>query len=122
MVDDDRGVRGVARRVGYVSWDDSSDCDGRGVGVVGDCDGGEGEGGGGDADGVGAAACFRVVGRCGRTKRACPAEVVLEVGVGWVAGWGGGGGGGGGAAAERGACFDSNLLWKPIRFGWVVHV
>ena len=43
MVDGDRGVRGVARRVRYVSWDDSSDCDGRGVGVVGDCDGGNGE-------------------------------------------------------------------------------
>ena len=53
MVDSDRGVRGVARRGGYVSWDDSSDCDGRGVSVVGDCDGGNGEGGGRDADGVG---------------------------------------------------------------------
>ena len=29
-----------------------------------------------------------------------PAEVVFEVGVGWVAGWGGGGGGGGGAATK----------------------
>ena len=50
MVDGDRGVRSVARRVRYVSWDDSSDCDGGIVGVVGDCGGGNGEGGGGDVD------------------------------------------------------------------------
>ena len=36
-----------------------------------------------------------------RTGWAGPAEVVFEVGVGWVAGWGGGGGGGGDAGAER---------------------
>jgi hypothetical protein len=35
-----------------------------------------------------------------RTGWAGPTEVVFEVGVGWVAGWGGGGGGGVGAAAE----------------------
>ena len=68
MVDGDRAVRGVARRVGYVSWNDSSDCDGGCVGVVCDCDGGNGEGGGGDGDSVGA--CFRVDGRCGGTRRA----------------------------------------------------
>ena len=59
---------------------------------------GGGEGGGGDADGVGA--CIGVVGRCGGTKQACPAEVVFEVGVGWVAGWGGGGVGKVGAASK----------------------
>ena len=46
MVDSDRGVRGVAWRVRYVSWNDSSDLNGRVVGVVCDCDGGNGEGGG----------------------------------------------------------------------------
>ena len=63
MVDSDRGVGGVARRVRYVSWNDSSDCDGGGVGAVGDCDGGNGEGGGEDTDGRGA--CFGVDGRSG---------------------------------------------------------
>jgi len=63
VVDGDRGVRGVARRVRYVSWDDSSDCDGGSMSVVGDCDSGNGEGGGRDADGVGA--CFGVDGGSG---------------------------------------------------------
>ena len=63
MVDGDRAVRGVARRVGYVSWNDSSDCDGGGVGAVGDCDGGNSEGGGEDVDDRGA--CFGVDGRSG---------------------------------------------------------
>ena len=66
MVDSDRGVRGVARRVGYVSGDDSSDCDGGGVGVVCDCNGGNGKGGGRDVDGVGA--CFGVDGGSGGTR------------------------------------------------------
>ena len=66
MVDSDRGVRGVARRGGYVSWDDSSDCDGGGVGAVFYCNGGNGEGGGGDVDSVGA--CFGVDGGSGGTR------------------------------------------------------
>ena len=37
VVDGDRGVRGVAQRVRYVSWNDSSESDGRGMGVVCDC-------------------------------------------------------------------------------------
>ena len=112
MVDDDRGVRGVAWRVRYVSWNDSSDCDGGVVGVVGDCGGGNGEGGGGDADGVGA--CFGVDGGSGGTRWTWPAEVVFEVGVWWMAGGGGVGGGGSGAAAERIAGFDIHITKQRI--------
>ena len=43
MVDGDHGERGVARRVRYDSWNDSSDFDGGGMGVVFDCHGGDGE-------------------------------------------------------------------------------
>ena len=61
--------------------------------------GGGGERGGYDFDMVSTVSCVGG-GRFG-TSGTGPTEVVFEVGVGWVAGWGGGGGGGGGAGAER---------------------
>ena len=58
-----------------------------------------GEEGGCDVDVVGARGCVDGGGR--GTGGTGPTVVVIEVGVGWVAGWGGGGRGGRGAGAER---------------------
>ena len=56
-----------------------------------------GEGGGCDVDVIGAFGC---VGGGGRGAEGTgPAEVVFEVGVWWVAGWGSGGSCGGGATS-----------------------
>ena len=46
-----------------------------------------------------------------RTGWTGPTEVVFEVGVGWVAGWGGGGVGEVGATAESVACTHSSSAW-----------
>ena len=98
VIDGDRGVRGVAGRCRYVSWDGSSDFDGGAVGVVFYGDDGEGEGGRRDVDGH---AAQLVDGGGDAVRWAQPAEVVFDVAVWRMAGWRGGGVGEGSTAAKR---------------------